>query len=59
MDGTYTCERHDNAVVVYPQRVNGRNTPDCPLCEALKRVEELEKEVERLEDHVADLKADD
>jgi len=47
MDGMYTCEEHDHAVVVYPQRVNGHYT-DCPLCKALERIEELEKEAAEL-----------
>ena len=54
MDGVYTCEKHDLAVVVYPQRVRDRPV-DCPLCVAETRIGELEKRVEELEDDISKL----
>lgn len=47
-----TCEDHVGCVVVY----NGTmwNNMKCPLCEAQKKIEELEQEVSTLEEQSED-----
>lgn len=46
-----TCESHDDAVVVY-------DTKFCPLCEAEKKIEGLEDDVQDLQERVDEFESE-
>lgn len=51
------CDTHDGAIVSF-QHMYGESAA-CPLCEALKKVEELEEKVEELTDSLEEARQEE
>lgn len=50
MSNLVTCDSHDSSIVVYIG-VSGYKATECPLCAAIKEVEDLEAALKAERDH--------